>query len=124
MILVLEDDFKLVDDFDTKLIRCLGELPDNWQGLWLGGRVLKRKEPYSENLYSISGTTGTFGYIVRREFVLALVEQLRRFDKVADHSMSRAFKNVFRSKRNLVLHRNGYSYIKNREVNYYDLSHE
>lgn len=124
LILVLEDDFELVDDFDSKLMKCLAELPDDWQGLWLGGRTVKPRENYSEHLQKIQATTGAFGYIVRKSFVPDLVAELEKFTLLADWAMSKVFKRVYRSKRNLVKHKNGYSYIQNKDVRYADLSHE
>jgi GR25 family glycosyltransferase involved in LPS biosynthesis len=121
LILVFEDDFELCDDFDNELQKCLSELPANWNGLWLGGRVKGLREPYSENLVRITATSGSFGYLVKKSFVPALLYQLNKRNMVADWAKSRAFKNVFRSKKNLVKHRYGYSYIQNKHVQYPDL---
>jgi GR25 family glycosyltransferase involved in LPS biosynthesis len=114
----LEDDFQLCENFDIELERCLSELPENWNALWLGGVVVKGKEDYSDNLLKIGGTTGTYGYIVKHSFISKILEALAKENKLADWAMSSVFENVFRSKKNLVKHRAGYSIIKGKDVNY------
>jgi hypothetical protein len=72
-------------------------------------------------LLSISGTTGSYGYIVHRRFIPKLLESLTRQNKLADWAMSSVFEMVFRSKKNLVKHKDGISTIKNEFVSYKDL---
>jgi len=119
--LILEDDFQLCENFDVELKKVLGELPNDFQALWLGGRIVGERENYSDSLMKIKGITGTYGYIVNHLFIDSLIHELSKEDKLADWSMSRAFKSVYKTKRNLVKHRDGYSYILNKEVEYKDL---
>jgi len=119
--LILEDDFALCENFDVELKKVLGELPNDFQALWLGGRIVGERENYSDSLMKIKGITGTYGYIVNHLFIDSLIHELSKEDKLADWSMSRAFKSVYKTKRNLVKHRDGYSYILNKEVEYKDL---
>ena len=116
--LVLEDDFILCDDFDKELSICLNELPSDFKGLWLGGRVIGRKQDYSLNLWQINATTGTYGYLINMNYVNDFLAALSPKNKPCDWLMSAAFKRVFRSKKDLVLHRKGYSEIKGKLVNY------
>lgn len=118
--LVLEDDFELCEDFDNELNKCLNELPKDWNALWLGGRVVK-KENYSKNIFSLKATTGTYGYLVRKKFIPKLLTALSKKNKLADWAMSSVFENVYRSKKNLVKHKAGFSEIKGVEVDYKDL---
>lgn len=120
--LVLEDDFELCENFDSKLQQCLDELPADFNALWLGGRTIGDKKDYSKNLYSIKAITGTYGYIVNAKFIPALLRALARQNKLADYAMSSVFENVYKSKENLVKHRNGFSEIKQTVVNYPDLA--
>lgn len=108
----------MFEDFDFELSKCLLELPENWNALWLGGVVWKGKEDYSDNLLKIGGTTGTYGYIVKHSFIPKILEALAKENKLADWAMSSVFENVFRSKNNLVKHRAGYSIIKGKDVTY------
>ena len=97
-------------------------MPNDFEALWLGGRIVGEREDYSDNLIKVKGITGTYGYIVNHLFIDSLVYELSKEDKLADWSMSRAFKNVYKTKKNLVKHRDGYSYILNKEGSYKDLS--
>lgn len=119
--LVLEDDFEFADNFEAKLEKCLNELPEDFQALWLGGRLVGRTTDFSENLLKISGITGTYGYIVRKSFIGDVLGALKRENKLADWAMSSVFKNVFKSKENLIKHRAGFSVIQNKFVDYEDL---
>lgn len=119
--LILEDDFQLCENFDVELKKVFNELPNDFEALWLGGRIVGEREDYSDSLMKIKGITGTYGYIVNHLFIDSLIHELSKEDKLADWSMSRAFKNVYRTKKNLVKHRDGYSYILNKEVEYKDL---
>lgn len=119
--LILEDDFQLCENFDSELKKCLDELPSNFQALWLGGRIVGKSEKHSDNLVKVNGMTGTYGYIVHYSFIDSLIEALSKEAKLADWSMSSVFKNVYKAKKNLVKHRDGYSYILKKEVSYKDL---
>ena len=114
--LILEDDFELCENFDAELKKCLAELPEGWEALWLGGKALGKVEKHSEHLNRISRTTGTYGYIVHHSFIPALLSELNKEMELADYAMSRVFKNVFRSKIDLVKHKAGFSIIRNKVV--------
>lgn len=119
--LILEDDFELCNEFDAELKKCLDELPNDFEALWLGGRVIGLRNDYSNNLQTIKATTGSYGYIVHRSFISKALQALSKEDKLADWALSSVFENVYRSKKNLVKHRAGYSIIKGVEVDYKDL---
>lgn len=120
--IILEDDFELCNDFDSKLQQCFSELPADFSALWLGGRVVGEVENYSANLYKIKAITGTYGYIVHSNFIPALLKQLAKENKTADWAMCAAFDGkVFKTKENLVLHKAGHSVIKGQYVDYKDL---
>lgn len=89
--------------------------------MWLGGRLFGHKQEYSERLLKITGITGLYGYLVRREYIPVLLSALAKENKLADWAMSSVFKNVFKTKENLVKHKDGHSVIKNKVVTYPDL---
>ena len=97
-------------------------MPVDFDALWLGGRMVGGKENYSDNLYKIKDITGTYGYIINSKFIPLAVRALSERIKLADWALSSVFRNVYKSKSNLVKHRNGFSIIKNKEVNYPDLA--
>ena len=120
LVLVLEDDFELCEDFDRKLNECLNDLPNDWNALWLGGRVRGESISYGLNV-KIKGISGTYGYIVKRSYINTLLKALNGL-KLADAAMSSVFKNVYKTKENLVKHRNGFSIIQSKIVEYNDLA--
>lgn len=109
----------MCEDFDKKLSECINELPSDWNALWLGGRVNGLSVDYGLNV-KIKGISGTYGYIVKRSYINTLLGVLNGL-KLADAAMSSVFKNVYKTKENLVKHRNGFSIIKNEIVEYNDL---
>lgn len=121
MTLILEDDFELCDNFDNELKKCFDELPDDFEALWLGGRLVNKGRDYSEHLLKIIETTGAYGYIVHRRFIPKALEALSKENKLTDWALSSVFKNVYRSKKNLVKHRDGFSILKGKKVSYRDL---
>lgn len=97
------------------------ELPDEFNALWLGGRLCGKVDNYSNKLLSISCITGTYGYLVHYKFIPKLLSALNKKNKLADWAMSSVFENVFKSKENLVKHKDGFSTIKKEFISYKDL---
>lgn len=119
--LVLEDDFALCENFDEELKKAMDELPLDFNALWLGGRLIGKRWDYSDSLLKISGITGTYGYIIKSDFIPKVLSALAKENKLADYAMSSVFDNVFKTKKNLVKHRAGYSIIQGKDVSYKDL---
>lgn len=119
--LILEDDFQLCENFDSELEKCFNELPDNFEALFLGGRMITPPRDYSPNLFKIKATTGAYGYLVHRRFISKALNALAKENKLADWALSSVFENVYRSKNNLIKHRDGYSFLQEKEVAYKDL---
>lgn len=119
--LILEDDFELCENFDSEFEKCFNELPNDFECLFLGGRVIGAKKDYSENLYKIKATTGLYGYLVHERFKEKALLALSKENKLADYALSSVFENVYRSKKNLIKHRDGYSTLQEKVVSYKDL---
>lgn len=111
----------MCENFDEELKKCFAELPEDFEGLWLGGRLIGRGSEYSENLLKIKSTTGAYGYLVHRRFIEKALAALEKGNKLADYALSSVFENVYRSKKNLVKHRDGYSILQKKNVSYKDL---
>ena len=65
--LIIEDDVFFVDNFVERLLNTIKELPDDWQGLWLGGYERKNSEPFKDGITKIVSQFGAFGYIVNKK---------------------------------------------------------
>lgn len=102
---------------------CLKELPENWDALWLGGTELKT-EAYSPHLKRLYAGTGGYGILFRNTMYDALIEELKKENYVADvcyMKLQEKF-NCFKTWKNIILHKNGFSIIKNKYVSYPKLS--
>lgn len=119
---MLEDDIEFREGFDGLLESVLKELPENWDALWMGGTVVKR-EPYSELLYKLIGSTGGYCVLMRETMYDAAIEILEKEIHQADVSYMKLQPkfNCFRSKQNLILHKAGMSTIQKIYVDHKDL---
>jgi hypothetical protein len=99
----------------------LNELPEDFNALWLGGRLFGNRAHYSERLYKVTGITGLYGYLVRSEYIPVLLTALAKENKIADIAISSVLTGAYKTKVNLVKHRDGVSTIKGKFVSYPDL---
>lgn len=122
-VLILEDDIKFRDEFDRLLEDVLKDLPDDWDGLWMGGTAVKVK-PYSELLKRLFGGTGGYCVLMRETMYQAAIDILKTETVQADVSYMKIqsqFK-CFRTVKNLILHKPGMSTIQKIYVNHADLA--
>lgn len=117
--LIIEDDVFFVDNFVERLLNTIKELPDDWQGLWLGGYERKKGEPYKDGITKIVSQFGAFGYIVKKDFANILIGQIIRNENLSVdgvysvlHHRHRCYRSV------LVGHLPGVSTILNKYVDY------
>lgn len=120
--LVLEDDIKFRDKFDTLVEIALSELPDDWDALWLGGMVHKTQK-FSSCLHRLEVGTGGYGVLIREtmyEPILELLRHERQESDICYMALQRKF-NCFHTVQNLILHKPGYSTIQKKHVDYPEL---
>lgn len=91
-IAVFEDDVIFVSDFKVKYEKAKSELPDTWQLFMLGYYEQLGKETYklkySENLVIPKSTWGTHGYIVRKEGIKIMYDNLQTIKTHIDIQIS------------------------------------
>ena len=97
------------------------ELPDDWDGLHLGGHSPSGGVVnYSNGLYKSIKTWGGYGYILNRKVMPKLIELLTQEQTQVDTYYTWIMKdlNWFKSKEMLVYHLAGYSEIekKHRDI--------
>lgn len=119
MVLVLEDDIEVCDDFNNKLTKAMEELPEDWDLLYLGGWNVGDIEKYSESLNWAKKVYTTHAFIVRNKF----------YDTILDGINSRKWKidvlisdvlplgKCFICEPTLAWQREGFSDIENRITN-------
>lgn len=115
-VFILEDDIDFAPDFLYKLDLCLKELPENWDGLHLGGESPNNcLVNYSPLLNRSIKTWGGYGYMVNRRAFQRLIDELNKEQTQVDthytwimHKM-----NWFKTKEMLIYHLPGFSIINN-----------
>lgn len=75
-VLILEDDVEVCDEFNIKLNEIMGELPEDWDLLYLGGWNLGEIERYSKSLNLAKKVYTTHAYIVRDKFYDTILNKI------------------------------------------------
>lgn len=123
-IVIFEDDVDFCDRFKDKLNDCLAELPENWDGLHLGGYSPNGNcKNFSLMLNRCFASWGGYGYVLNCKIIPRLLEEVKEEKKQIDtyiaHLMPQL--NWFKTKEKLVLHPPNQSTILNKWVDYKEL---
>lgn len=113
-VFILEDDIDFCDDFKKKLGLAMAELPSNWDCLHLGGySPPDGLKPYSFRLNRSIKTWGGYAYIVNRQAIPKLLEEINKELTQVDTHYTWIMKdmNWFKTTEMLVYHLAGYSDI-------------
>lgn len=105
-VLILEDDVRFVQDFETHLKEAMEDLPLNWDMLWLGGKDLQKPISYTFKLNRLVSSTGGYGYILRDRVYDFFIDKLSLNNEMCDTHYANHQKDFssFRTFRPLVLH--------------------
>lgn len=120
-VLILEDDVDFPDNFLTALAYVMKELPDDWDGLHLGGySPSEGLKHYSPLLHKCYQSWGGYGYMVRLKAIPRLIELISPEKTQVDTYYTKIMPELqwFKTKEMLVMHLPGYSDIMQREVDY------
>lgn len=119
-LLLIEDDVTFVDNFDQKLSDSLRELPDFFTALYLGGNPMKQAIPVGQYIEKPRMMSGGFGILFRNTIFDLLIKEMKSETMLADHYyMKQQTGKVFKTKEDLILHRQGeFSDIQNKIVSY------
>lgn len=71
-IAVFEDDVVFTDDFQAKLSSLLATVPEDWDGVFIGGQHRKTPKPVKEGVLRCSDCHRTHGYILKGEYIREL----------------------------------------------------
>jgi len=99
----------------------MSELPDDWDGLHLGGDGSNGNlKPLSPNLNRCFASWGGYGYIVNKKVIPLLIETISQEKMPVDTYYARLMPNLnwYKSKEMLIKHLAGYSTIQNKFVDY------
>lgn len=119
MVLVLEDDIEVCDDFNNKLSKVMSELPEDWDLLYLGGWNVGDVEKYSESLNWAKKVYTTHAFIVRDKFYDTILEGINLRKWKVDILISDVLPlgNCFICEPTLAWQREGFSDIENKVTN-------
>lgn len=123
-VFILEDDVDFAEDFRNKLGICLSELPEDWDGIHLGGYSPHgSNKHYSIHLNRCFASWGGYGYIVNKRIIPTLIELISQEKMPVDTYYARFMPqmNWYKTKEMLVKHLAGHSTIQNKFVDYKDL---
>ena len=108
-VIVFEDDVTFPSDFNERLHQCMAELPENWDLFWGGGKDNTPAIPYSNNLKQLTGSWGTFMYVIRNTvydyFIDVFSEEYQSSDEYFRRNHLKF--NSFRASVDLVQHIHG-----------------
>lgn len=120
--LIVEDDVEFCEDFKSKLCNVIDFLPENWDALTLNGtdHPQAKAKFYNEFLNKCQHTTGAFAILFNGRAIPKLIEIISKEKKLVDIYYAEAMRtlNWFRPIEKLVLHREGFSEIKGKFVEY------
>jgi GR25 family glycosyltransferase involved in LPS biosynthesis len=123
-VFILEDDVDFTDDFINKLKDCLKELPEDWDGIHLGGYSPNGSTVnYSIMLNKCFASWGGYGYIVNKSAIPIILQEIENEEKQIDTYIAGLMPQLkwFKTKEKLVLHPPNQSTILNKWVDYKDL---
>jgi len=82
-ILILEDDCVFEEDYKN-ILELLKDFDEDYNLLYLSGSHLGEKIKITENIYKITKTLTTGSYIVNKEVMEFIVENIKGYDKEVD----------------------------------------
>ncbi|MDE2103287.1 MAG: glycosyltransferase family 25 protein, partial [Patescibacteria group bacterium] len=117
---VMEDDFLLCDGFAEKLEQFLAVVPQDWQGLWIGGLHIEKPRYVNADVVRNTNTQCNQCYLLRGQYLRDCWVELQRFDQHIDwltgSKMSSPSYPVYSPVRWLVGQSAGYSHIRRKTL--------
>lgn len=71
-VLVLEDDFVLIDEFESRSVQFMRSLPDEWEFAWLGGHHMTPPIPHSPGVVKSTKMDRCHAYAARGQGLIEL----------------------------------------------------
>lgn len=119
-ILILEDDFDLIDDFSVRFEEYINSLPQDWDMLYFGGNHLYPPTPVNNYFSKVHHTYTTHMIGLNSNMYDVILEVLPRVKKPIDvyyAELQKTF-NVYTFTEYLASQRPGFSYIEETHVEY------
>lgn len=119
-ILVFEDDFVLIDNFDVMFDFMIKQVPDNWDFLYFGGNHVSGYTHITKNVAKMNYTYCTHAIGIKDTMFDLILKTLSKEKKVSDEYFAEMMKNcnAYTFRPTIVSQRDGFSYIQNKNVTY------
>lgn len=119
-ILVFEDDTQFIDNFE-KIYNYSKQINNDYDMLYLAGSHLGKKEIVSENIMKIKGTHTTGSYLIKREAMEYMYNNIKNYNKEVDVFYAKDLQekyNCYCVNPHITKQRDGYSDIQQSQVKY------
>ena len=119
-VLILEDDTEFIDNFE-KLLDYSKQINNNYDMLYLAGSHLGKKEVISKNIIKIQGSYTTGSYLIKRNVMEYMYNNINNYDKEVDVFYANNLQNKFDCYcvyPHITKQRDGFSDIQHKHVKY------
>lgn len=117
-IIILEDDFSFVKNFDELFVKGWESLPNDWDMLYLFASDYAPPKSYNENLLECSSTLTTVAYAVHSPIFSTLIKLLEKKKQPVDvvYGHLHFLINAYRFKKNVCEHDEGFSDVEDKNT--------
>lgn len=119
-IVILEDDFLFVNDFNDKLSDSYNKIPNNWDFIYFGGNHIGKLIKVNDNIYKMSHTYAIHSIVIKNTLYDTIISELSKEELPVDvyyaNLMNRF--NAYVIMPHISTQKAGYSYIENEYRNY------
>lgn len=119
-VMIFEDDIELKPRFISELEKCIVELPEDWDMLYLGGSHREKPTKVTDSIYKVSKTLTTHAYIMRSTMFDRTISLLKNIEQPVDGiyaDLQKEF-NVYLTNPPLAWQREDFSDIEGRKMSY------
>ena len=119
-ILILEDDFAFIDDFNNIFEKLTEQIPENWDFLYFGGNHIGGLTYVSENIYRMKHSYALHSFAVKNTMFDTILSTLPNEKVQVDvyYAQMMPFCNAYVFKPHISHQRDGFSFIQNQYKNY------
>lgn len=119
-ILILEDDFEFIDNFNELFDKMIKLVPENWDFLYFGGNHQGGFQMINENVAKIFHTYATHTFAIKNTLFDQLLINLQEENKPVDvyYALIMRQCNSYVFRPHISFQKNGYSYINDADTNY------
>ena len=119
-VLILEDDTEFINDYN-KIFDYASQINNDYDMLYLSGSHLGTKTPTTENIHKVEGTHTTGSYLIKKNAMEFLVENIKGYEKEIDVFYAMILQpkfNCYTTIPHITKQRDGFSDIQQNLVNY------